>query len=207
MSLIKQVGEVLNKAASLPARTVFGLRQNAMSKRGFLKTEPAMGGLMGREINCSTQKEYRLPLEDVPEGYIARVKIGQPKDVRRVPKSQVATFGIPTAAEQAAEWNQYLAEMTKRKYWNRMKGLDNGLRHDDIMYFEAGDEVVTEALKRCDPDERMQRTWRAIQAAQLSHLKLIADHMYSPNEDVHYLEPWVNQVDKEFQEAEYWDRY
>ena len=34
-----------------------------------------------------------------------------------------------------------------------------------------------------------------------------AEQNYTPENDVHYLMPWVEQVDAEFQEAEYWDSY
>ena len=70
-------------------------------------------------------------------------QIGQPKDVRRVPKSQVATFNTPTAAEETIAYNLRVQEAVKRRDWHKFKGIDMGLRHDDIFYNEMDDEIVT----------------------------------------------------------------
>ena len=40
-----------------------------------------------------------------------------------------------------------------------------------------------------------------------SYSQMPAEQNYTPENDVHYLMPWVEQVDAEFQEAEYWDSY
>lgn len=158
---------------------------------------------------AETCKEHRLPLADVPEGYMACVKIGQGLDASKVPKSQVATFGEPTPESDAQAWVDYKQEVWKWKNHSRIVGRDKGLRHDDVMFLDVDNEIATEALKRCDPDERDMRAWRMARAQQLGHLRISADEAdcVTHATDVHYLKPWINQVDKEQREADHWDNY
>ncbi|KAI0078158.1 ubiquinol-cytochrome-c reductase complex subunit 6 [Panus rudis PR-1116 ss-1] len=80
-----------------------------------------------------------------------------------------------------------------------------GLRYDDLLVEERED--VQRAITRLTPRETYDRTFRFKRAAQLSilHTELPKEQWTKPEEDVRYLKPHVQDVEKENNERRMWD--
>ncbi|KAI0781171.1 ubiquinol-cytochrome-c reductase complex subunit 6 [Trametes elegans] len=80
-----------------------------------------------------------------------------------------------------------------------------GLKYDDLLVDERPD--VERALARLTPRETFDRTWRFKRASQCSvlHDVLPKDQWTKPSEDVRYLKPLVQEVEREDQERRKWD--
>ncbi|CAL1704099.1 unnamed protein product [Somion occarium] len=80
-----------------------------------------------------------------------------------------------------------------------------GLRYDDLLVEERDD--VQRALTRLTPREAYDRAYRFKRASQLSilHTNLPKDQWTKPEEDVRYLKPHIEDVEKEENERKVWD--
>ncbi|KAJ1926534.1 Cytochrome b-c1 complex subunit 7 [Tieghemiomyces parasiticus] len=91
----------------------------------------------------------------------------------------------------------YVAAAGYRKY---------GLKYDDLL-MDDGSSVVAEALRRLPEQEANDRIYRMRRATQadLTHSILPKEQWTTPEEDVRYMTPLVNQVAAEFSEREAFD--
>ncbi|XP_011505683.1 PREDICTED: cytochrome b-c1 complex subunit 7-like [Ceratosolen solmsi marchali] len=80
-----------------------------------------------------------------------------------------------------------------------------GLLRDDIL---DEDKIVTEALRRLDPDVLAERNFRIIRAGYLCMRKdvLPEEEWTKLENDVLYLQPFIKQVEEELAEKEQWER-
>ncbi|KAH9901155.1 ubiquinol-cytochrome-c reductase complex subunit 6 [Cubamyces lactineus] len=80
-----------------------------------------------------------------------------------------------------------------------------GLKYDDLLVEERPD--VQRALERLTPREAYDRTFRFKRASHCSvlHDILPKDQWTKPEEDVRYLKPHVEQVEREDIERRKWD--
>ncbi|KAL1947603.1 hypothetical protein VTO73DRAFT_13327 [Trametes versicolor] len=80
-----------------------------------------------------------------------------------------------------------------------------GLKYDDLLVEERPD--VERALARLTPREEYDRAYRFKRASQCSvlHDNLPKDQWLKPEEDVRYLKPLVEEVEKEDLERVKWD--
>ncbi|KAK0087876.1 hypothetical protein PV325_013865 [Microctonus aethiopoides] len=79
------------------------------------------------------------------------------------------------------------------------------LMHDDMLYES---EDVKEALRRLPTKILDERNFRLVRALQLSCQKIVLpqEQWTKFEEDVRYLEPYLEQVRKEIKEKEEWDK-
>ncbi|KAF8242223.1 ubiquinol-cytochrome c reductase complex 14 kDa protein [Wilcoxina mikolae CBS 423.85] len=80
-----------------------------------------------------------------------------------------------------------------------------GLVYDDLIAEE--NDVVQKALKRLPPRlvyDRMFRQRRAMQCS-LAHQILPLEEQTKPEEDIHYLRPYIEEVQREFAERKEFD--
>lgn len=77
--------------------------------------------------------------------------------------------------------------------------------HDDILY---EDDDVKEALKRLPQKVQDERNYRIMRAFQLDVQKIYLpkDQWTKYEEDVRYLEPYLEEVKKERYEREDWNK-
>ncbi|XP_013776063.1 cytochrome b-c1 complex subunit 7-like [Limulus polyphemus] len=80
-----------------------------------------------------------------------------------------------------------------------------GLLHDDCL---NETEIVKEAVRRLPPDLQDARTYRMLRAMQLSlqHNILPKEQWTKFEEDVRYLEPYMNEVKMEMKEKQEWNK-
>ncbi|XP_012540898.1 cytochrome b-c1 complex subunit 7 [Monomorium pharaonis] len=80
-----------------------------------------------------------------------------------------------------------------------------GLLVNDLFNEDLPD--VKEAVRRLPPEIRDQRNFRIIRAMQLSacHRILPKEQWTKYEEDVHYLQPYLNRVVEERKEKEEWE--
>ncbi|TFK72535.1 14 kDa subunit of cytochrome bd ubiquinol oxidase [Pluteus cervinus] len=80
-----------------------------------------------------------------------------------------------------------------------------GFKYDDLLVEERPD--VQRALSRLTPRENYDRAFRLKRASHASvlHAPLSKDQWTKPEEDVRYLRPHVEEVEKEDQERAHWD--
>ncbi|XP_034937342.1 cytochrome b-c1 complex subunit 7-like [Chelonus insularis] len=93
----------------------------------------------------------------------------------------------------------------KKWYFNLSRYNQLGLRHDDILY---ENEIVSEAVRRLPAHVYDERTFRIVRAMQLSCNKTILpkEQWTTMEEDVRYLQPYIDEIKKEIQEKEEWER-
>ncbi|KAE9972426.1 Cytochrome b-c1 complex subunit 7 [Venturia inaequalis] len=88
-------------------------------------------------------------------------------------------------------------------WYNNAAGYRSlGLRADDLIPEES--EVVLLAIKRLPPKEAYDRVFRMRRAFQcsLSHQLLPKEEHTKPEEDVPYLSPLIQEIEKELAERE-----
>ncbi|XP_076327302.1 cytochrome b-c1 complex subunit 7-like isoform X2 [Tachypleus tridentatus] len=80
-----------------------------------------------------------------------------------------------------------------------------GLLHDDCLY---ENEVVKEAIRRLPLEVQDERAFRMVRAMQLDlqHTILPKEQWTKFEEDVRYLEPYINEVKKEMKEKQEWNK-
>ncbi|KAI9594126.1 cytochrome b-c1 complex subunit 7 [Syncephalis fuscata] len=80
-----------------------------------------------------------------------------------------------------------------------------GLRYDDLLIEET--DAVQEAIRRLPEEEQLARAYRFRRAFQLSlqHSELPKAEWTKPEEDIRYLSPVVEQVEREFAERKAFD--
>ncbi|XP_063699640.1 cytochrome b-c1 complex subunit 7 [Culicoides brevitarsis] len=80
-----------------------------------------------------------------------------------------------------------------------------GLMHDDCLY---EDDDVKEAVRRLPEDVRDGRNFRMMRALQLSLCKSILpkEQWTQYEKDVRYLEPYLEEVKREREEREDWNK-
>lgn len=80
-----------------------------------------------------------------------------------------------------------------------------GLVHDDLFYENAD---VKEAIRRLPPKLYDERMFRIVRAHHLFHQReyLPKDQWTKWEEDVKYLQPYLEEVIRERKEREAWDR-
>lgn len=94
-----------------------------------------------------------------------------------------------------------------KKWAYNLSGFNKyGLHRDDLL--DEYDPDVIEALRRCPQKTVDERNYRALRATQLSiqHSILPKDQWTKFEEDKLYLTPIVDQVIKEREERENWDK-
>uniref|UniRef100_A0A0A9XBC7 Cytochrome b-c1 complex subunit 7 n=1 Tax=Lygus hesperus TaxID=30085 RepID=A0A0A9XBC7_LYGHE len=92
-----------------------------------------------------------------------------------------------------------------RKWVYNATGFNKyGLMHDDVLH---ENEDVKEALRRLPEDLLHARTFRIVRAMQLSmtHDLLPKEQWTKYEEDVRYLQPYLEEVKKEREERAEWD--
>ncbi|XP_025990314.1 cytochrome b-c1 complex subunit 7 [Solenopsis invicta] len=92
-----------------------------------------------------------------------------------------------------------------RKWCYNISGFNQyGLWRDDLLY---EDQDVKEALRRLPQEIKDQRNFRIIRAMQLDCNKRILpkEEWTTYEEDVRYLQPYVDEVIKEREEREAWE--
>ncbi|XP_014270939.1 cytochrome b-c1 complex subunit 7 [Halyomorpha halys] len=79
-----------------------------------------------------------------------------------------------------------------------------GLMHDDCLY---EDDNVKEALRRLPEKLLHERNYRLVRAMQLTitHDILPKEEWTKYEDDVRYLKPYLEQVEKEIKEREEWE--
>ncbi|KAK0180350.1 hypothetical protein PV327_006001 [Microctonus hyperodae] len=93
-----------------------------------------------------------------------------------------------------------------KKWAYNLSGFNKyGLWHDDMLQ-ESPD--VKEALRRLPAKILDERNFRMVRALQLSCCKIVLpeEQWTKYEEDVHYLQPYLEQVRKEIKEKEEWDK-
>ncbi|RKP26193.1 cytochrome b-c1 complex subunit 7 [Syncephalis pseudoplumigaleata] len=80
-----------------------------------------------------------------------------------------------------------------------------GLRYDDLLIEET--DVVQEAIRRLPEEEQLARAYRFRRAFQLSlqHTELPKSEWTKPEEDIRYLTPFIEQVQREVDERKAFD--
>ncbi|RKP06327.1 putative ubiquinol--cytochrome-c reductase [Thamnocephalis sphaerospora] len=75
-----------------------------------------------------------------------------------------------------------------------------GLRYDDLLIEET--DAMQEAIRRLPEAEQVARAYRFRRAFQLSltHSELPKEQWTKPNEDIRYLTPILEEVEREFAE-------
>ncbi|KAK0171711.1 hypothetical protein PV328_005130 [Microctonus aethiopoides] len=93
----------------------------------------------------------------------------------------------------------------KKWAYNLSRFNQYGLMHDDMLYES---EDVKEALRRLPTKILDERNFRLVRALQLSCQKIVLpqEQWTKFEEDVRYLEPYLEQVRKEIKEKEEWDK-
>ncbi|EAS33082.3 ubiquinol-cytochrome c reductase complex protein [Coccidioides immitis RS] len=104
------------------------------------------------------------------------------------------TFEVP--------WVKRMAMPLAQWYTNAAGYRQMGLRYDDLIPEE--NDVVQQALKRLPPKEAYDRIYRLRRAFQLSlqqQILPVSEHT-KPQEDVRYLRPLIEEVEREQKERE-----
>ncbi|BFZ11253.1 hypothetical protein BsWGS_14292 [Bradybaena similaris] len=105
--------------------------------------------------------------------------------------------------DTSSTWYKFRRWMYYKSYFPQL-----GLRKDDvIMETYVTEKVLAEALKRIPKQELYARNYRILRANQLCMLKQILprDQWTVYEEDTHYLLPYMEEVEKEFEERKQWD--
>ncbi|XP_050428752.1 cytochrome b-c1 complex subunit 7 [Adelges cooleyi] len=93
-----------------------------------------------------------------------------------------------------------------RRWAYNLSGFNKyGLHHDDIL---QENEDVKEALRRIPTKKFDERTFRLIRAMQLElqKIQLPKEEWTKFEEDDRYLQPYLEEVIKEREEKEYWEK-
>ncbi|BES94588.1 Hypothetical protein NTJ_07396 [Nesidiocoris tenuis] len=112
---------------------------------------------------------------------------------------------VEMAARHLATKAAQAAASPFRKWVYNASGFNKyGLMHDDLLY-ETPD--VKQALKRLPEDLLHQRSFRIVRAMQLSmtHDILPKEQWTKFEEDVKYLQPYIDEVRREREEREEWE--
>ncbi|KAF7996511.1 hypothetical protein HCN44_002143 [Aphidius gifuensis] len=101
--------------------------------------------------------------------------------------------------------NLLLGNGFKRWAYNLSGFNKYGLRYDDCLYESP---VVKEALRRLPQKLVDERNFRIIRAMQLNCNKVILpeEQWTKFEEDVQYLRPYVEEVEREIKEKEEWNK-
>ncbi|XP_012257366.2 cytochrome b-c1 complex subunit 7-like [Athalia rosae] len=101
------------------------------------------------------------------------------------------------------KYTGFFGEGIKKWAYNMSRFNQLGLQHDDCLH---EDEVVEEALRRLPQKLVDERNYRIIRAVQLSLTKSILpkDQWTKYEEDVKYLRPYIDEVEKELREKKEW---
>ncbi|XP_044577879.1 cytochrome b-c1 complex subunit 7-like [Cotesia glomerata] len=97
-----------------------------------------------------------------------------------------------------------ISDGLKKWCYNQSRFNQYGLMHDDCIY--ESDEVK-EALRRLPEDVMDARVFRIVRAMQLSCQKIVLpkEQWTKWEEDVRYLQPYLEEVRKEIKEKEEWN--
>ncbi|GFO12142.1 cytochrome b-c1 complex subunit 7 [Plakobranchus ocellatus] len=110
------------------------------------------------------------------------------------------------AAKQALDKNSMLYKFKKWCY-NKSYFRELGLRRDDIIIEGVHAPVVKEALRRIPKHELDARHFRIMRAQQLSMMKTVLpkEEWTQYEDDVSYLQPYIDEVIREVEERKQWD--
>ncbi|PGH22931.1 hypothetical protein AJ80_02980 [Polytolypa hystricis UAMH7299] len=113
-------------------------------------------------------------------------------------------MSAPSVAKQIAArpWLKRMVMPLANWYTDAAGYRKMGLRHDDLIPEE--NDVVQLAIKRLPPKEAYDRVFRIRRAFQLSieHQLLPKHEQTKPEEDLEYLSPIIQEIEREMKERE-----
>ncbi|CAA9993108.1 unnamed protein product [Nesidiocoris tenuis] len=121
------------------------------------------------------------------------------------PSADIINYKSKKIPFNSASFNSSKSKTPFRKWVYNASGFNKyGLMHDDLLY-ETPD--VKQALKRLPEDLLHQRSFRIVRAMQLSmtHDILPKEQWTKFEEDVKYLQPYIDEVRREREEREEWE--